>query len=478
MNPDAITLPANTDAERSILGGILLDNCLQGQAGAELLPEHFFLDSHRKIYSAMAELAVAGKPIDLISIAEELNRRKELESAGGVAYLTSLTDGVPRRQSIEHYVRLVKEKASLRGAIKGAQQLIASIGDGGNLKLAEEWTTAILDRIHSGAASSDWRDLFHTYEEFEKAPVLQEAITKILPEAGVTLLGGLAGHGKTLVMLSMVKALLTGKPLFGHEQFTVPRKADRVLYLIPEATLQQFWPRLQAFHLSEFVRNGQLFVRTLSAPVDVTLTDSRMLHAAKGAVVFLDTAIRFFEGAENDAENSKAFANTLFAMLRAGARTVVGAHHAPKSFESQDHMTLENVLRGSGDIGAMLSGAWGLRQVDRDKTRIYVENIKARDIEPCGPFVLEGRPWIDFDGDFRIVEAPGEAGDLREYLQTKGGRPAMKDQEKKLKQAIDMQKNGRSLREIADDLGVSKSTVERWVKTLGETDSMTVATRE
>jgi replicative DNA helicase len=122
-------MPASPDAERSILGGILLDNHLQNEAASVLRAEHFYLDSHRRIYGRMLDLSEVGKPIDIISLAEELSRHKELESVGGVAYLTSLTDSVPRRQSIEHYIRLVKDKALLRGLIHAANGMIANALD-------------------------------------------------------------------------------------------------------------------------------------------------------------------------------------------------------------------------------------------------------------------------------------------------------------------------------------------------------------
>src|SRR5512142_67703 len=132
-------LPASPDAERSILGGILLDNFLQNEAAAALQPDHFYLDSHRRIYQRMLDLNEFGKPIDIISLADELGRHKELESVGGVAYLTSLTDGVPRRQSIENYIRLVKDKALLRGLIHAANGMISKALD------QEDETAEVLD---------------------------------------------------------------------------------------------------------------------------------------------------------------------------------------------------------------------------------------------------------------------------------------------------------------------------------------------
>ena len=118
-------LPASVEAERSILGAILLDAFSYTEAASALRPDHFSLDSHRRIYARMIELGESGRAIDLISLAEELSKQKELEAIGGVAYLSSLTDGVPRRPSIEQHIRLVKDKALLRSLIHAANSTIA-----------------------------------------------------------------------------------------------------------------------------------------------------------------------------------------------------------------------------------------------------------------------------------------------------------------------------------------------------------------
>jgi replicative DNA helicase len=121
----ASSLPANVEAERSILGAILLDNFAYNQAAEHLRAEDFSLDSHRRIYSRMIDLSESSRPIDLITLVEELERRKELEAIGDVGYISSLLDGVPDRPSIEHYVRIVRDKALLRGLIHAANSAIA-----------------------------------------------------------------------------------------------------------------------------------------------------------------------------------------------------------------------------------------------------------------------------------------------------------------------------------------------------------------
>jgi replicative DNA helicase len=119
------TLPANVEAERSILGAILLDNFAYNQAAEHLRTEDFSLDSHRRIYARMVDLAESSRPIDQITLIEELERHKELEAIGDVGYVSGLTIGVPERPSIEHYVRIVRDKALLRGLISAANTAIA-----------------------------------------------------------------------------------------------------------------------------------------------------------------------------------------------------------------------------------------------------------------------------------------------------------------------------------------------------------------
>jgi replicative DNA helicase len=128
----ASSLPANVEAERSILGAILLDNFAYNQAAEHLRPEDFSLDSHRRIYTRMVDLAESSRPIDMITLVEELDRRKELEAIGDVGYISGLVDGVPDRPSIEHYIKIVRDKALLRGLIHAANAAIVRAGEQGD----------------------------------------------------------------------------------------------------------------------------------------------------------------------------------------------------------------------------------------------------------------------------------------------------------------------------------------------------------
>lgn len=122
-------MPASLDAERSVLGAVLLDPIIFGQAAALINFDDFSLDSHRRIFRAMDEMLDRGTAVDLMTLSEALARKKELESVGGVVYLSTLTEGLPRRDNIEHYVKIVRDKAMLRSIIHMSNAAIAESFD-------------------------------------------------------------------------------------------------------------------------------------------------------------------------------------------------------------------------------------------------------------------------------------------------------------------------------------------------------------
>src|ERR1700761_6054929 len=122
-------LPANIDAEKTILGAILLDNQALSEAEEKLVVDDFSLDSHRRIYQRMTDLGGSGHAVDLVTLSHELSKYKEVESVGGVAYLASLTEGLPRRPVIEEYIRIVKDKSLLRRLMMICSAAIARAAD-------------------------------------------------------------------------------------------------------------------------------------------------------------------------------------------------------------------------------------------------------------------------------------------------------------------------------------------------------------
>jgi replicative DNA helicase len=106
--------PTAIHAERTILGGMLLDEIHIEDATELLEADDFALDSHRRIFTAILAVREDGMAVDYTTVINELERRKEYDSIGGSGYLYSLTEGLPRKLSIESYVRIVKDKSRLR----------------------------------------------------------------------------------------------------------------------------------------------------------------------------------------------------------------------------------------------------------------------------------------------------------------------------------------------------------------------------
>jgi replicative DNA helicase len=133
------TLPHNLEAEKSVLGAILIHNEAFNHAAELIDSRDFFRDAHRRIFDKMVGLSERNEPIDFVTIKEELHRSGELDEVGGPAYIASLADGVPRSANVEHYARIVKEKSTLRSLIHSANRILA------NAYQAEEDADLILD---------------------------------------------------------------------------------------------------------------------------------------------------------------------------------------------------------------------------------------------------------------------------------------------------------------------------------------------
>src|ERR1700712_5918655 len=106
--------PASVHAEMTILGAMLVEPVAIIDATMLLKTDDFALDSHRKIYAAMLQLVEQGHGVDIVTVTDYLSKKKELDSVGGLPYLASLSEGLPRKLSIESYVRIVRDKSLMR----------------------------------------------------------------------------------------------------------------------------------------------------------------------------------------------------------------------------------------------------------------------------------------------------------------------------------------------------------------------------
>jgi replicative DNA helicase len=178
------TLPHNLDAEKSVLGAILIHNDAFNHAAEVIDSRDFFRDAHRRIFDKMVALSERGRAIDFITLKEELQRAGELEECGGPAYIAALADGVPRSANVSYYARIVKEKSTLRSLIHSANKILTEAYEAEQepellLDQAERAIFAIAeDRIREGFVPL--RDLVQgSFATIEKLQQTKGAITGV-----------------------------------------------------------------------------------------------------------------------------------------------------------------------------------------------------------------------------------------------------------------------------------------------------------
>jgi len=148
--------PQALDAERSVLGAMLLSRDAIATAIQNLQEQAFYKDAHRKIWRVIIDLFDGSTPVDMVTLVEELKKRREIEAVGGVTYLTTLDQFIATPANVEHYCRVVHEKAILRRLIEVGTEIVGEAFDGREepshlLDRAEQQIFAISDeRLRTG----------------------------------------------------------------------------------------------------------------------------------------------------------------------------------------------------------------------------------------------------------------------------------------------------------------------------------------
>ncbi len=160
---DKIRLPPqNLDAERGVLGSILLMNEAIDEVGETLKADHFYSDAHQKIYAAIQRLYENGvRGIDPVTLAEEMARKGDLEAAGGVAYLGEIIESVPHAAHVRYYASIVREKWMQRSLIYACTEILSE---------CYEAAENIEDLLQSAE-----RRIFGIWKNREAAPALRSA---------------------------------------------------------------------------------------------------------------------------------------------------------------------------------------------------------------------------------------------------------------------------------------------------------------
>ena len=118
------TMPYNRDAEMALLGCLLIDNEIAAELVEKLSEEDFYQESHQHIIRAMKRVFAGRKPVDLVTVSDELESERTLEKAGGIEYITDLARITPSAANYEHYLNIVKRDSTLRRLIRSAEEII------------------------------------------------------------------------------------------------------------------------------------------------------------------------------------------------------------------------------------------------------------------------------------------------------------------------------------------------------------------
>jgi len=242
-------LPHNIEAERCVLGAIILDNALINQAIEMLSREDFYLGSHKLVFENMLSLTEKSKAIDFVTLTEEIRNGGQLEAVGGASFVSSLIDGVPRLANLEFYARIVHEKSTLRNLIKKSNEIINTCYD------QQEDVDAILDsaekvifdlaesKIHSGFVSIN-EIAKKSFKKIETAASRKQMVTGIptgytefdnltsgLQNSDLVIIAARPSMGKTALSLNIAThAAVAAKKTVGL--FSLEMSSDQLLLRI------------------------------------------------------------------------------------------------------------------------------------------------------------------------------------------------------------------------------------------------------
>jgi replicative DNA helicase len=456
-------LPHNPDAERAVLGAILLDNQALKIACAEISVEDFFLPQHRVIFRSMAKLEADDQQvIDILTLNDELSRERLLEAAGGPGYLSSLVDGIPKISNVKYYAEIVREDAKRRRVIHEMYR-IEQLAYEENVKpeeLHSQIDTFLKQQETNKGENPAVVVGFQSVLTRECAPI-EYAIEPLLSKRGTGEIYGWRGTGKSYFSTKMGVEIATGSQSLwgGHRggggHWPVSRPF-RQLYVYGEMDESEIQERIRQIARTEGVniptdkQFGTICMDyqkswrpKISTARDRKFIEDRLFEYGYEGL-WLDNLSTLWPASQEAQSDRDAILAEWFTDLNQRGIWVIFLHHAGKSGEQ----------RGGSEKEDMLSFVIKLRRPANYKAeeqlRIEVHIEKNR--HKC----ISSRMLMPFE-----IQLTKNALGQNEWVT----RPAQAAQRKA---AFEMFKNKMPTMLVGQEVGVSRATAYRWFKDFNE----------
>jgi len=399
--------PQNLDAEKSVLGGVLLENSALNKALEKLLPEDFYREEHRKIFSALISLSDKNLPADLVTLTSELQSRNELDAVGGGSYLSMLVDFVPTAANIAYYCDLVRDKSIARRLITIATEIAGRGYDGGDIEESLDWAeksifdiTGMKNKPSFFSTKEIMKETFKTIEMlFERKEMVTgvptgytdlDQMTAGLQSSDLIILAGRPSMGKTAFAVNVVEyAAMHSEAKAPALIFSLEMSKEQLVQRMLCSVSRVDASRLRTGHLAESdwgrLTNGAGMLSDAPIYIDDTpgisvlelRAKARRLKAEKDIGLIVIDYIQLMQGrnAENRQQEISEISRSLKALAKELKVPIIALSQLNRSLESRtDKRPMMSDLRESG---AIEQDADVIMFVYRES--VYCEACKLRD---------------------------------------------------------------------------------------------------
>lgn len=372
----ALDYPHNLEAERAVLGALMISPELWPEAAKVVAPEHFWREAHRAIHSAIGAIVRRDETLDPITLAEELRRAGKLDEAGGPAYLCALVDGVPRAMNVGQYAEIVRTDALARDVIRTCEQTIkdvrrdpSAIGNGLPTRHAEQFARITSDAKRNkggdGLPAEDLTDAVDVAREGQAIELqgIRYLVDGLIPFYGMLgFIIAFAKVGKTTWSRALAMAVAMGLPFLDRAT-----QRARVLVLAPEDPSE--YTAYTSRHMADMVEPSWMTFYRKPLILDATGL-SRITTTVKqggyGLVLIASwqAVIRGLVKDENDNAGAAKVVEDVKAAVRAtGIPWLIDAHSG-KGEDQDDDADPSRAMRGASAAAGAADYSLHLRYAD------------------------------------------------------------------------------------------------------------------